>query len=43
MVQSKTRNRANDKITEDATREEYAHPDTYPERREELKKKLKPS
>lgn len=43
MVQYKTRNRANDRITEEATREEYAHPDTYAQKREELKKELRPS
>jgi hypothetical protein len=42
-IQYKTRNRANDRVTEEATREQYAHPETYNDRREELKKKLRPS
>jgi hypothetical protein len=29
ITQYKTRNRANDAVTEAATREEYDHPDTY--------------
>lgn len=43
ILQYKARNRKNDAITEEATREQYAHPETYDERREELKKKLHPS
>ena len=43
MWQYKTRNRANDRITDEATREQYTHPDSYPERREELNKELRSS
>jgi hypothetical protein len=38
-----TRNRANDPITEEATREEFEDPGSYPQRREALKKRLHPS
>lgn len=38
------RNKANDAVTEEATRQEYDHPDTYmDERRENLKSQVKPS
>ena len=37
------RNKANDPLTEKATREEYSHPDTYPQEREELKRQVRPS
>lgn len=37
-----TRNKANDRITEEATRELYKHPETYDETAEELKKQLRP-
>ncbi|RAK65346.1 hypothetical protein [Phenylobacterium kunshanense] len=37
------RNKANDPLTEAATREEYSHPDTYPETRERLKEHIRPS
>ena len=43
FIQYKRRNRANDPITEEATREEYDHPDTYPETRERLKERVRPS
>lgn len=38
-----TRNKANDRVTEEATRELYKHPDTYDRKREELKKRVRPS
>lgn len=37
-----TRNKANDRITEEATRELYKHPETYEETAEDLKKQLRP-
>ncbi len=37
------RNRANDPITEAATKAEYDHPDTYPEERRELNRDIRPS
>ena len=43
FVQWKRRNPANDTLTEAATREEYDHPDTYPETRERLKEQVRPS
>jgi hypothetical protein len=43
FVQYKRRNRANDPLTEVATREEYDHPDSYPETREQLKSRVRPS
>jgi len=36
-----TRNRDNDRITEEATRALYKHPETYDETAAELKKELK--
>jgi hypothetical protein len=43
MVQNKRRNRANDRITDEATEAEYDDPAHYPEKREALKKELHPS
>ena len=43
IIYYRRRNRANDPITEKATHEMYKHPETYPEKREELKKKIHPS
>jgi hypothetical protein len=43
MVQSKTRNKANDRITEQATAAQYKDPDTYAEKRAELNKQIKRS
>jgi hypothetical protein len=43
FVQYKRRNRANDPITEAATREEYDHPDTYKEESERLNRQVRPS
>lgn len=37
------RNRANDPVTEEATREFREHPERYDETRAELEKKLKPN
>jgi hypothetical protein len=36
------RNRANDRVTEKATHELYKDPEHYPEKREELKKEIRP-
>jgi hypothetical protein len=42
MIAYKTRNKANDRITEAATREEYRHPNRYAAGgRESLKQQLK--
>jgi hypothetical protein len=38
----RSRNRANDKITEEATRELYTDPDHYDEKRAELERKTRP-
>lgn len=43
IIQYRRRNRANDAVTEKATHELYADPEHYPEKREKLKKKLRPS
>jgi hypothetical protein len=43
LIRKANRNRANDRIAEQATHELYEHPETYPERREELKKEVRPS
>ncbi|MDZ4375041.1 MAG: hypothetical protein U1C74_26975 [Phenylobacterium sp.] len=43
MWRSKTRNRANDPITEAATREEYDHPDTYQKKEEAFRDHTRPS
>lgn len=43
LMRKATRNRANDRIAEQATHELYEHPETYPERREELKKEARRS
>ena len=40
MWQYQTRNRANDRITEEATREEYSRPDSYTGRSDDLRKDL---
>jgi hypothetical protein len=39
----KTRNRRNDRITEEAVRERYKHPETYEQKAEELRRKVEPS
>lgn len=42
LVKYYTRNKANDAITEQATREQYEHPDTYDEgRRQALKARVR--
>ena len=43
FVQYKRRNRANDPITEAATREEYDHPDTYQQEQDRFKEQTRPS
>jgi hypothetical protein len=44
VYQSKHRNRANDKITEEAVRQEYEHPSRYnDEIRPKLEQKVKPN
>lgn len=40
-LQYKSRNRANDRVTEKATREQYRHPETYKARSKELEKELR--
>ena len=42
-AQYKTRNKANDPITEAATREEYDHPDRYKAEQEQFKDQVRPS
>ena len=42
-VQYKTRNKANDRITEEATAAQYKDPDNYEQKRAELNKRIKPS
>ena len=43
VMQNKKRNRANDPITEAATRESYKHPETYKEEKKEFEKQVRPS
>jgi hypothetical protein len=44
VMWNKGRNRANDRVTEEATHELYADPDNYDKRREaELKRQVRPS
>ncbi|MBW8811990.1 MAG: hypothetical protein JF588_01075 [Caulobacterales bacterium] len=43
LLQNRRRNRANDRITEEATREQYSNPADYPETRERLKDQIRPS
>lgn len=38
-----TRNKANDRLTEEATREMYKHPDSYERTEKELRKQVRPS
>lgn len=38
-----TRNRRNDAITEQATREEYQHPERYDRTEDEFRKQVRPS
>jgi hypothetical protein len=43
FTQYKRRNRANDAITEAATREEYSHPDAYDGEEEDFRQQIRPS
>ena len=43
ITQYKSRNRANDAVTEAATRDEYDHPDTYEKDEDEFRKQVRPS
>ncbi len=43
IYQYRTRNRANDAITEAATREQYSHPEDYEATEEHLRRKVRPS
>lgn len=43
MIQYKTRNRANDRVSEAAAKALYDDPDRYAEARETLKQDVKPS
>ena len=42
-LRNRGRNRANDPITEAATKAEYDHPDTYDKDRRELDRQIRPS
>ena len=42
-VSYKTRNRANDRLTDAATRALYDNPETYPDRGKDLEKRVRPS
>lgn len=42
-MQSRKRNRANDRVTEAATRESYEHPEAYKQEKKEFEKHVKPS
>jgi len=41
--QSRTRNRANDRIAEEATHQEYSDPAHYPQKQRNLEKQTRPS
>lgn len=43
MIQYKTRNRANDRVSDKAAKALYDDPDGYPEKRAALKDELKPT
>lgn len=43
VVQYKRRNRANDPITEQATRAEYNHPETYDREEQTFRDQVRPS
>lgn len=43
VMQNTKRNRANDPVTEAATRESYKNPEGYKQEREEFKKDVRPS
>jgi hypothetical protein len=42
MRRNVTRNRANDRLTEKATHEEYARPETYDRTQKELERQVRP-
>lgn len=43
VTQHKRRNRANDALTEEATRAEYSHPETYEEEEAGFRDRIRPS
>lgn len=43
VTQYRRRNRANDPVTEDATRAEYDHPDTYDRDEQKFRDRVRPS
>jgi hypothetical protein len=43
IIQYKRRNRANDPITEAATRAEYSHPETYDREEQQFRDQIRPS
>lgn len=43
VIQYKRRNRANDPLTEEATRQEYNHPEGYSDRQDALKARVRRS
>ena len=43
ITQYKSRNKANDPLTEAATREEYDHPDTYQQKEDDFRDRVRPS
>ena len=43
ITQYKTRNKANDAVTEAATRAEYDHPETYEQEQDKFEKQVRPS
>ncbi|HKP80023.1 MAG TPA: hypothetical protein VJU34_12950 [Phenylobacterium sp.] len=43
ITQYKRRNRANDAVSEQATRAEYDHPDTYEREEQAFRDKIRPS
>ena len=43
LMRNRGRNRANDPLTEQATREEYQHPETYGETEDALRNRTRPS
>jgi hypothetical protein len=42
MRRNVTRNRANDRLTEQATHEEYAHPEAYDRTQKDLERQVRP-
>jgi hypothetical protein len=43
VTQYRTRNKANDKVTEAATRAQYDHPDTYEREQDRFRDQTRPS